>query len=192
MFPLCIQPWGYELQEHSPSPGIADTGHFDPVISKSEVSQWIIRCEEKRDSYSQHYLRPSWWWEVRREEGPRRCDPSAGVGRGRTTQMEESRLDLDFGPILSIVLDVGIFQTPVGNPAFFTTFPVSWEATGAHTTTVPGQGGAGWAAGLSCAARSWVPTDLGKNEQTSVNLPCGQFYPEKKTSPTLLEFRTTN
>ena len=57
--------------------------------------------------------------------------------------MEESRLDLDFGPVLTIVLDMGIFQIPVGNPAFFTTFPVSREATGAHATAVPGQGGAG-------------------------------------------------
>lgn len=66
-----------------------------------------------------------WCWGVRREKGPRRCDPSAVVARDRTTQMEESRLDLDFGPILTIVLDVGIFQNPVGNPAFFTTFPAS-------------------------------------------------------------------
>lgn len=55
-------------------------------------------------------------------------------------------LDLDLGPILTIVLDTGIFQIPVGNPAFFTTFPVSWEATGADTTTVPRQGGADGAA----------------------------------------------
>jgi len=48
-----------------------------------------------------------------------------------------------FGPILHIVLDVRVFQIPVGNPAFFTTFPVSWEETRAHTTTVLGHGGAG-------------------------------------------------
>lgn len=104
-----------------------------------------------------------WCWGVSREKGPCHCDPSAVAGRDRTTQMEEPRLDLDFGPILTIVLDVSIFQIPVRNPVLFTTFPVPWEATGAHTTTVPGQGGAGWAARLGCAAQNWVPAHLGKN-----------------------------
>lgn len=71
------------------------------------------------------------------KKGPHRCDPSAVIGRDRTTQMKKCRLDLDFGPILAVVSDVSIFQIPAGNPEFCIIFPVSWEATGSHTTTVP-------------------------------------------------------
>lgn len=72
--------------------------------------------------------------------------------------MEESRLDLDFGPILAAVLGVGIFQIPAGNPKFFIAFPVSWEARGSHTTTV-----LSWATWLGCAAQNEVPAHLAKN-----------------------------
>lgn len=54
---------------------------------------------------------------------------SAVIGRDRTTQMKKCRLDLDFGPILAVVLEVSIFHIPAGNPEFFIIFPVSWEAT---------------------------------------------------------------
>lgn len=100
-----------------------------------------VWCEEKKSiSYSQcsQVLLVIWCRAVRREEGPRPCDPSAVVGQHRVTWMKESRLDLDFGPVLTIALDTGIFQIPVGNPTFFITVPVSWEAAGAVATTVPG------------------------------------------------------
>lgn len=97
--------------------------------------------EKKCISYSQYsqVLLVIWCRAVRREEGPHRCNPSAVVGQHRVTWMKESMLDLNFGPILTIVLDMGIFQIPVGDPAFFVTVPVYWEAAGAHTTSVPGQ-----------------------------------------------------
>lgn len=41
-------------------------------------------------------------WGVRREKGPCHCNPSAVRGRdGIEVEMEEPRLDLDFGPVLT-------------------------------------------------------------------------------------------
>lgn len=49
-FSLYVHPWAYKMQEHPPSPRTADTGPFDLIISKSELSQWIVCCEEKNIS----------------------------------------------------------------------------------------------------------------------------------------------
>lgn len=99
----------------------------------------LVWGKKKCISYSQYsqVLLVIWCRAVRREEGPRPCHPSAVVGQHRVTWVKESSLDLDFGPILAIVLDMGIFQIPVGNPTSSITVPVSWEAAGADATAVP-------------------------------------------------------
>lgn len=141
------------------------------------VNSLVWEKKKNRISYSQYcqVLLVIWCRAVRREEAPRRCDPSALVGQHRVTWMKESRLDLDFGPVLTIVLDMGIFQIPVGNATFFVAVPVPWEAAGAH----PGE--------AALPSTRWPRGELTGSSKCTPQ----QFYPGK-TSPTLLEFRTTN
>lgn len=130
-------------------------------------------CEKKNVSLTHSTLRSSWWSDAGqrggREEGPRRCDPSAAVGQHRVTWMKESRLHLDFGPILIIVLDMGIFQIPVGNPTFFMTAPVSWEAAGAHRAR-PGE---------AVLPSTRYPLTLGGINRLQQTHPAGNFSLQK-------------
>lgn len=94
-----------------------------------------------------------WCWRLRREKSPCRCDPSAVVGRDRTTQMEESRLDLDFSP------NHCLRHEPLPNSCGKSCIICSWDTT----TTVPSQGGGGQFTKLSCTAQNSASTNLCKN-----------------------------
>lgn len=101
----------------------------------------------------------------REERG--RCHPSALVAQHRLTWMKESRLDLDFGPILTFVLDMGIFQTP--GSSFLS---LSLGKQPEHTRPpCPARRG--------CAANTRYPLTSGEISRLQKMDPAGNFTLEK-------------